>query len=137
VYLIDTDGAPSSGPKPKRMAADTAARGSHRPHALALTIQKSAKIMSTTVTDKSGLEPTWTGELLARSPGRSLFNDFREAIAGCVAYRALRRAEAELMALDNRTLKDIGLDRSEIRSVLMDGARKHRSGGPTTSVHRS
>jgi uncharacterized protein YjiS (DUF1127 family) len=84
--------------------------------------------MTTTVTDKSGLNPTWAGELLTRSPGRSLFNDFRKAIAGCVAYRALRRAEAELMALDNRTLKDIGLDRSEIRSVLMDSARKHRSG---------
>lgn len=40
------------------------------------------------------------------------------AIAELIIYRALRATEAELMALDDRMLKDIGLDRSEIKSVL-------------------
>lgn len=42
------------------------------------------------------------------------------AIADFICYRALQAAEAELMALDDRMLKDIGLDRSEIKSVLLN-----------------
>jgi uncharacterized protein YjiS (DUF1127 family) len=39
-------------------------------------------------------------------------------IVETIRYRALRAAEAELLALDDRTLVDIGLERSEIKSVL-------------------
>ena len=35
-----------------------------------------------------------------------------------IEWRAMRRAERELHALDDRTLKDIGLARSEIRGAV-------------------
>lgn len=40
------------------------------------------------------------------------------AIAEVIWHRALRAAEAELMALDDRMLMDIGLERREIGAVL-------------------
>jgi uncharacterized protein YjiS (DUF1127 family) len=43
-------------------------------------------------------------------------------------HRALRKAEAELYALDDRMLRDIGLDRSHIGSVLTDLARERARG---------
>jgi uncharacterized protein YjiS (DUF1127 family) len=43
--------------------------------------------------------------------------------------RQFRGAKAELMALDDHTLKDIGLDRSEIESVLTDRNRERRKRG--------
>ena len=39
-------------------------------------------------------------------------------IAETIRSRALRAAEVELLALDDRILMDIGLERSEIKSVL-------------------
>lgn len=42
----------------------------------------------------------------------------------------LRAAEAQLHALDRRMLKDIGLDRSEIRSVLTDRTGERSIGVP-------
>ena len=50
------------------------------------------------------------------------------AIAEFIRYRALRAAEAKLYGLDDRMLKDIGLDRSEIRSALVN-AREERING--------
>ena len=44
----------------------------------------------------------------------------RRAIAEFIRYRAFRAAEARLNTLDDRMLKDIGLDRSEIRSALLN-----------------
>jgi uncharacterized protein YjiS (DUF1127 family) len=41
-------------------------------------------------------------------------------------YRAFKAARAELMVLDDRMLRDIGINRSEITSVLLD-ARGERT----------
>jgi uncharacterized protein YjiS (DUF1127 family) len=49
-------------------------------------------------------------------------------IAEFIRYRAFRAAEKKLHALDDRMLKDIGLDRSEIRSALVN-AREERING--------
>lgn len=43
-----------------------------------------------------------------------------------VRYRSFRKAEHELHALDDRMLKDIGIDRSEITSVLSSAAQQRR-----------
>ncbi|UCH74280.1 MAG: DUF1127 domain-containing protein [Rhodospirillales bacterium] len=45
-----------------------------------------------------------------------------------IAYRAYKIARARLMALDDRMLRDIGLNRSEIGSVLLDRAGERRNG---------
>lgn len=52
----------------------------------------------------------------------------RRAITGFIRYRAFKAAEAKLYDLDSRMLKDIGLDRSEIRSALLN-ARHERING--------
>jgi uncharacterized protein YjiS (DUF1127 family) len=52
----------------------------------------------------------------------------RHAITEFIRYRAFKAAEAKLNELDNRMLKDIGLDRSEIRSALLN-ARLERLNG--------
>jgi uncharacterized protein YjiS (DUF1127 family) len=52
----------------------------------------------------------------------------RRAVAEFIRYRALKVAEAKLYDLDSRMLKDIGLDRSEIRSALLN-ARHERING--------
>jgi uncharacterized protein YjiS (DUF1127 family) len=82
--------------------------------------------MSTLATDKMRPEPFWV-------PAYSLLNGtLRETIGTAVtnlkARRAFRRAERQLMALDGRALKDIGLDRSEIRSALTDVKQERRNG---------
>ncbi len=41
-------------------------------------------------------------------------------------YRAFRTARSQLMALDDRMLKDIGISRSEITSVLRDRSGERR-----------
>jgi uncharacterized protein YjiS (DUF1127 family) len=53
----------------------------------------------------------------------------RRLIVAVGKWREKRRALAELSSLDDRMLRDIGLDRSEITSVLSDrtGERRIRS----------
>ena len=58
-------------------------------------------------------------------------------IAELLAHRALRAAEAHLYALDDRTLKDIGLHRSEIRSTLIELRTVAQSDGPLFVSERS
>lgn len=50
------------------------------------------------------------------------------AIAKFIRYRTLRVAEAKLLSLDDRMLRDIGLNRSEITSALLN-ARQERLNG--------
>jgi uncharacterized protein YjiS (DUF1127 family) len=76
----------------------------------------------------TGLEPLRIGALRRTLLARSLSKTARRAIAAFVAWRAFRRAESELMALDDHALKDIGLHRSEIGSALMDYAQERRNG---------
>lgn len=75
---------------------------------------------------KSIVDPFWSN----LSPTRfyaTLANSLRKKVAAFRANRAFRRAEAELMALDDRMLKDIGLYRGEIASVLIEGPRDRRA----------
>ncbi len=63
-----------------------------------------------------------------RTPTRrlaALWRRFREA-------REKRRAVREMRNLDNRTLKDIGINRSEILSIV-HGDRKHKRRRQTQS----
>jgi uncharacterized protein YjiS (DUF1127 family) len=46
---------------------------------------------------------------------------------GFSRYRSFRVAERELQALDDRMLKDIGVDRSEIRSALINASSERRT----------
>jgi uncharacterized protein YjiS (DUF1127 family) len=84
--------------------------------------------MSMTISDNTGFEPLRISSLRRSLLARSLSKAARRAIDAFVAWRAFRRAESELMALDDRALKDIGLDRSEIGSALMDDAQERRNG---------
>jgi uncharacterized protein YjiS (DUF1127 family) len=127
VYLIDTDGAPFASRSLIEWRPIGQPDGCLRPHNLASPAQKDEMIMSTILTEEPRIELNWAGDLGACWLGRSAFKAFIKAVAACVANRALRRAEAELMALDHRPFQDIGLDRSEIGSVLMNHARERRN----------
>lgn len=57
-----------------------------------------------------------------------------KAIGEFLRFRAFRKAEKQLMNLDDRMLKDIGLDRTEIRSALINARHERLNGShfPTT-----
>lgn len=50
-----------------------------------------------------------------------------QIVVGVVRYRSFRAAEKELHGLDDRMLKDIGIDRSEIRSALSSAVQQRRN----------
>jgi uncharacterized protein YjiS (DUF1127 family) len=59
------------------------------------------------------------GQFAERQPlGRKVADLTRQAWSGYWTRRAERATAAILQSLDDRTLKDIGLDRSEIDSVV-------------------
>jgi len=49
-------------------------------------------------------------------------------VAAYQTRRAFKKARADLMALDDRLLRDIGLDRSEIVSALINANDERRVG---------
>lgn len=53
---------------------------------------------------------------------------FKSAVAEYIRYRSFRAAETELHSLDDRMLRDIGINRSEITSALVDAAHERRNG---------
>jgi uncharacterized protein YjiS (DUF1127 family) len=58
---------------------------------------------------------------LAGGGARSIAGMAAKAFAGARKRRAIRATVAELRSLDDRTLRDIGLDRSEIDSIAWVG----------------
>jgi uncharacterized protein YjiS (DUF1127 family) len=66
------------------------------------------------------------GEVV-RNALRTLWTGLRSlAVGSWTAYQARRRqrlAAAELSGLDDRTLRDLGISRSEIVSLVRDGSR--------------
>jgi uncharacterized protein YjiS (DUF1127 family) len=63
----------------------------------------------------------------------SLINLLISAKAGIAKWRQRRRAFDELLALDDRSLADIGIHRSEIPAIV-EGVRTARHEGSTVSV---
>lgn len=78
-----------------------------------------------------------TGTSLWRKAGATLTTAervIREAVAACIRYRAFKVAEQKLMELDDRMLKDMGLDRTEIRSALMNSRAERLNGAQLLEV---
>ena len=64
---------------------------------------------------------------LRRLPGEALLDTVKQTWARYWRHRAAFAAATMLRSLDDRTLKDIGLDRSEIESVVYGGREDGRS----------
>ena len=58
---------------------------------------------------------------------QSILGFVRNALQAMCAHAANRRAERALREMDPRMLKDIGIDRSEIMSVIYTGTLDRRS----------
>src|SRR5215468_7639689 len=74
-------------------------------------------------TQKAIPQTSVTGARLSASAARasvlqSLASSVRSLFAGLREHRRIRRAECDLEAFDDRMLRDIGIGRSEIRSVV-------------------
>ncbi len=82
--------------------------------------------MSTTLADDIAVPaPSAPPARLART---AILHAFRAAVTAWVARQAVRRSKQQLMLLNNRMLKDIGLDRSEIGSALLDHRHERING---------
>lgn len=57
-----------------------------------------------------------------------LIQVFRRAVNSFLSFRRLKATERKLQALDDHVLKDIGLHRSEIGSVIRDLDRRGETG---------
>jgi uncharacterized protein YjiS (DUF1127 family) len=55
---------------------------------------------------------------------RWIAHNVHEVVAAMVRRQWLRRAERDLQELDDRALKDIGVDRSEIAQLVWHGRRR-------------
>ncbi len=58
---------------------------------------------------------------------QSILNSVRSACTFMRRHAARKRAERDLREMNPRMLKDIGIDRSEIMSVVYTGKRDRRS----------
>ncbi len=63
----------------------------------------------------------------------SLVNLFTTAGKAIAEWHRQQRAYAELMALDDRALADIGIRRSEIRAILAADRNAAKAATPTAS----
>lgn len=57
----------------------------------------------------------------------SFLGFLQRVIKDVIRYRSFRAAEKELQALDDRMLNDIGIDRSEITSALLNASNERRN----------
>lgn len=88
--------------------------------------------MSTQRIHIAGYAHDGTGCEASRSTARAAVDTVvlpvRQMLARFIRERAMRRAENELMALDDRMLGDIGLSRSEIASAVRNPAEERLNG---------
>ena len=85
--------------------------------------------MNHTITTSAHPPDTYAAASCARADVGTK-NELLRMFVAWLAERALKRAEDDLQRLDDRALKDIGLTRSEISSVLRElvGDRLHFAG---------
>jgi uncharacterized protein YjiS (DUF1127 family) len=69
-----------------------------------------------------------TSQPAARAVLDTVALPLRRMLSGFIRGRALRRAENELMGLDDRMLRDIGLSRTEIASAVRNPAGERLNG---------
>lgn len=67
----------------------------------------------------------------------SLVNLFIAAGRAFADWRRRERAYAELMALDDRSLADIGIRRSQIRALVEGDDRSGRPSEPAPAQHKA
>ncbi len=68
------------------------------------------------------------GAAVSPSPVARIAVGVERLAAAYKSHRAFHNARAQLMALDDRMLRDIGLDRSEIASALINEKAERRNG---------